>query len=328
VISTKFPFYLYQHSEDYLAAGGLKGTAGLFNGSALFAVAGERLDDRTWHVIQHEGFHQFAAAVIGGDRPIWLNEGLAEYFGEALFTGDGFVSGVIPDWRRKRLCDEIQNGKLLSTPTMMTLSNAEWNGKITIANYDQAWSMVQFLAHGDGGKYQHAFSSMMGDLARGKQASIAWSDNFGDAAGFEDRWKNDWLNLPENPSADLYAQATVARLTSFLARATAQRQTFNSFEDFISAARSSKLKMSPTDWLPQDLLSVALADADDLIQSGATFALLTKPAPQIQCRLSNGTHCAGTFQLQRGLVVRTDVKLESKPGSSARVPAGRAVVRP
>ena len=84
VISTKFPFYLYRRYDDYVAAGGLKGTAGLFNGSALFAVAGERLDDRTWHVIQHEGFHQFAAAVIGGERPMWLNEGLAEYFGEAF----------------------------------------------------------------------------------------------------------------------------------------------------------------------------------------------------------------------------------------------------
>ena len=27
--------------------------------------------------------------------PTWLNEGLAEYFGEGIFTGDGFVTGVI-----------------------------------------------------------------------------------------------------------------------------------------------------------------------------------------------------------------------------------------
>ena len=56
----------------------------------------QKMDARTWHTVQHEGFHQFAHVVIRGDLPIWVNEGLAEYFGEAVFTGDGFVSGVIP----------------------------------------------------------------------------------------------------------------------------------------------------------------------------------------------------------------------------------------
>ena len=51
------------------------------------AFAGEHITAYTWHTVQHEGFHQFAHAVIGGDIPTWLNEGLAEYFGEALFTG-------------------------------------------------------------------------------------------------------------------------------------------------------------------------------------------------------------------------------------------------
>src|SRR5438045_8678589 len=38
-VRTKFPFYLFQHREDYLAAGGLTGTQGMFNGTALYAVA-------------------------------------------------------------------------------------------------------------------------------------------------------------------------------------------------------------------------------------------------------------------------------------------------
>src|SRR3954471_7786286 len=135
VIRSKLPFYLFRSRENYIAAGGMKGTDGLFNGEALYAVAGERLTDRTWHVVQHEGFHQFAAAVIGGERPMWVNEGLAEYFGEAIFTGDGFVSGIIPQWRMKRLRDEIQQNKLMSIARMMSLSNAEWNGNIRIENY-------------------------------------------------------------------------------------------------------------------------------------------------------------------------------------------------
>ena len=155
-IHTKFPFYLYSHRDDYIANGGMTGTDGFYNGTVLSAVAGERLTDRTWHAVQHEGFHQFADAVIGGNRPTWIDEGLAEYFGEALFTGDGFVSGVVPPWRLKRLKEEINSGKLKSCDDLMSLSHADWNANITIPNYDQAWSMVHFLAHGDNGKYQRA----------------------------------------------------------------------------------------------------------------------------------------------------------------------------
>ena len=63
---------------------------------SLMAIAGEDTQRQTWHVVQHEGFHQFAHFVIRGELPTWLNEGIAEYFGESVFTGDGFVSGVIP----------------------------------------------------------------------------------------------------------------------------------------------------------------------------------------------------------------------------------------
>ena len=298
-IRQKLPFYLYRHMDDYLAAGGRPGSAGQFvEGDALYAVAGEQLDDRSWHVIQHEGFHQFAQAVMGGYRPVWLNEAIAEYFGEALFTGDGFVDGVIPPWRLKRLKKEIQGDELMSFGRIMAMSGQEWGDKIAAANYDQAWSMFQFLAHGENDKYQHPLAAMMAELskanpylAQDQQAQKAWNDHFGSTEGFEAQWKKYWLALPENPTADLYAQATVARLTSFLARATAQKQTFASYEDFRAAAGSGKLKIVPTDWLPPDLLVTALADADDLIKSGAQFTLAGKPpSPQIQCTLKDGAH--------------------------------------
>jgi hypothetical protein len=313
-IHSKFPFYLFAHRDDYLAAGGVTGTDGEFNGTALYAVAGEKLNDRTWHVVQHEGFHQFAAAVMGGERPMWINEGLAEYFGEALFTGDGFVSGVIPGWRLKRLQAEIRDNKLLGIEQMMNLTNAEWNANIKLANYDQAWSMTHFLAHGENGKYQKAFAAMMVELSKGKPAGPAWTDNFGSVWGFEARWKEYWLSLPAEPSVDLYREATVARLTSFLARATLQKQSFVDFAEFRAVASAGKLKMSQADWLPNDLLTLAIADADDLTKAGAQWTLVSKPAMQIQCVLPEGSRCVGTMMLRNGQVIRVDAKLEPKPG--------------
>jgi hypothetical protein len=102
-ISQRMPFYLYKNAADFHALGVPQKSAGYFNPSSHELVAkADNLGPRTWHVVQHEGFHQFAHFVIRGKIPAWLNEGLAEYFGEALFTGDSFVSGVIPQWRLER----------------------------------------------------------------------------------------------------------------------------------------------------------------------------------------------------------------------------------
>ena len=213
---------------------------------------------QTWHIVQHEGFHQFAHAVIGGELPVWVNEGLAEYFGESLFTGDSFVTGVIPPDRLARIKEKIRNNTFKPVPAMMLMTSAEWNAAMQIDYYDQAWSMAHFLAHGDDGKYQAAFSNFMIDIGRGKDWQKAWQANFGSAEGFEERWKQWWLALPDDPTAGRYAEATAAMLTSFLSRAASQKQSFPDMAAFAAAAKGGELKAAPADWLPPSLLTMAL----------------------------------------------------------------------
>ena len=182
-IRQRLPFYLFRKSEDYFAAGAPRGSAGVYMGSALMAIAGERVTQRTWHVVQHEGFHQFCDAVIGGNVPIWINEGLAEYFGEAIFTGDNFVSGVIPKWRLQRVRKQIQNKQFKSIQDMMLLGHRDWNAELDLANYDQAWSMAHFLAHGDDGRYQKAFGQLMVRISKG---TLDWRIRINWLTGFVD----------------------------------------------------------------------------------------------------------------------------------------------
>ena len=264
-IHAKFPFYLYKDEADYHAAGGWPGSAGVFigdseGGGKLMAVAGQRINAYTWHTVQHEGFHQFAHAVIGGDIPVWLNEGMAEYFGEGLFTGDGFVVGVVPPWRLQRLQAEIPAGKLKPVEQIMAVSPQQWKAEMSIQNYDQAWSMVHFLVHGDDGRYAGPFAQCIRQISAGKPFDLAWRSTLGPADGFEQQWKRYWLAQPRSPTHDLYARATVAKLTSFLARATAERQAFPDLAAFVAAADSDTLKMAPDDWLPHSLLAEALRD--------------------------------------------------------------------
>jgi hypothetical protein len=321
-ISQKLPFALYRRPEDYWAAGGIPGTEGVFvrdstRGDRLLAIAGDKTDGRTWHVIQHEGFHQFASAVIGGDMPMWVNEGLAEYFGESLFTGDSFVSGIIPPRRAQRVKDrmagkdaqgrEVQRFK--SVREMMLTSHEQWNAEMNVANYDQAWSMVQFLAHGDEGKYRRAFGAFMVALSRGKAWSVAWREDFGSAEGFEEKWRAWWESLPASPTQGLYAKAAASIMTSFLGRAYGQKQTFDGFEEFAKAGEAGDVKTG-ADWLPPALLKDALAFANAM----PAWTIQPTPGnvkqPQILGVLKDGTRVTGVFVLRGARVEKILVDVD------------------
>jgi hypothetical protein len=262
VIREKFPFYLFKEANDYFQAGGMPGSAGVFmvdgDGARLMAIAGKETGGFTWHVVQHEGFHQFAHAVIGGELPTWANEGLAEYFGEGLFTGDGFVTGVVPPRRLQRVQEAIKNKRFKSIQSMMLLSHRQWNQEMNSANYDMAWSMVHFLAHGEEGRYTTAFSSFVKDIGRRRPWDKAWEANFGSAEGFEKKWSEWWLAQRPDVSRDLYVKATVATLTSFLGRAAGSKQTFDNIEEFARAAKEGSVKTPQEDWLPPGLLAASV----------------------------------------------------------------------
>jgi hypothetical protein len=311
-INQKLPFYLFNREADYLNAGGMAGSAGVFMvvGDESKLMADERAGLHTWNVVQHEGFHQFAHAVIGGELPIWVNEGMAEYFGEGLFTGDGFITGVIPPRRLDRVKQNLRDHKFRPIRDMMLLAHADWNEEMSLTNYDQAWSMVQFLAHAENGKYQGAFATFMCAVGSGQKWDQAWLNNFGSAEGFEQRWQDYWLKLPTDVSLDLYAKAATSTLTSLLARATTQRQKFPTFDDFATAAKAKSTTINDTDWLPQDLIDSALADVTALRKRGVGFALNAAgggKGPTIVCTLDGGKKLVGHFRLNGGKVAEVVV---------------------
>ena len=214
----------------------------------------------------------------------------------------------------RRIVGEIKGGKFRSAEEMMRMSHRAWNAGLNLINYDQAWSMVQFLAHGEEGKYQKPFATFMSRLGRGTPWERAWADTFGNAQGFEDHWKQWWLALPKNPTAELYAEAATATLTSFLARATAAGQSFDGYGDFAAQAAAGTVKDNDADWLPPTLLQNAVRLAGSLQQSDAATFTLARPDPRgppsITCELKDGTRYTGTFRASRdGKVLSVDVKV-------------------
>ncbi len=311
-IRSRLPFYLFSNPADYYATGAPPGSAGVFNGTKLMAVARPGAGAGTWHTVQHEGFHQFAHAVIRGDLPIWLNEGLAEYFGEGLWTGDGFVTGIIPPWRLKRIQESLRDRQMRSLEAMMQMSLEQWNGALSIQNYDQAWSMVHFLAHGDDGRYQKALAGFINAIARGQQWPAAWMDNFGSVDGFEEKWRAYWSSLQGSPTAGKYGQATVSILVSHLGRAQARKQTFSDFAAFVAAGRAGGLNFEGDHWLPASLLADAIKGAEH-----AGEWTLDPPAPQSPPRLTlvmrDQTRLIGSYTLRGGHVAEVKIDIDDLP---------------
>lgn len=304
-IRTKFPVYLFKHASDYYTGGGMPGSGGMYDGERLMIIAGPEITINTWHTMQHEGFHQFAHAVIGGDIPTWANEGLAEYFGEGVWTGDGFVTGVIPPWRLKRIRETMAHDDgegFKPIDEVMRITLGQWNSELSIQHYDQAWSMVHFLVHAEDGRYRKAFNAFMVAVGSGRPAAASWERAFGDSAGFEKRWKAYWNGLGENPTSDQYDRATVATIGSFLGRALTRKQTFADYAAFVTAANGKKLDIpvSDEDWLPPSLLTDAIkvAEASGVV----SLEMPEKGVPRVIMQRSDGGRAVATIEIKAGKV--------------------------
>jgi len=310
-IRERLPFYLFGHEADYLAAGGTADSAGRFTGTELMALAGDRPGPELWRLIQHEGFHQFARAVIGGDLPIWVNEGLAEYFAEGVFTGDGFVTGLIPQDRLDRLRGLLKSQHAVPLDRLLSMTHQEWNQSLEVVNYDEAWSLVHFLAHADNQRYQKPFIAYIRAVAQGQDAQQARSQNLGDIAAIEQRWKQYWLTLPDNPTAMEYEKAAVSTVTSFLARANLERKSFESFAQLTDSVEHSSLKSASELWLPRSLLNAALG----IPPRAADWSLDAPPGrlPQIILRTGDNMRLIGTFTIAHGKIVKIMVTRSPHP---------------
>ena len=306
-IRQRLPVYLFRHREDYLATGAPPESAGAFLGDRLVVAATGRGGGPAWHVVQHEAFHQFAAAVQGPELPAWLNEGLGEYFGEALFTGDGMVGGVVPDWRLARVRKSIAGGTFAPLQQLLQMSQEQWGARVVVANYDQAWSVVHFILHRDGDGGDKDVAEFVKSLAAGHDPGRAWRDRFGDVDEFERRWRAYWTGPAAEAASGRYAEAAAATVTSFVARAAAAGQSFEGFPEFLDAAKGGRLRCGRDEWLPPSLLHRALQWAP----AGTRWSLEGEGArDRVLLTTRDGARIVGTFVLQDGRVREVGVRRE------------------
>ena len=317
-VEVKLPFYLFSKDADYYAAGGARGSGGVFDGEKLMVQViryrDGRIDDATWHIIQHEGFHQFARAAIGQVIPLWAGEGLAEYFGEGLFTGDEMITGVVPQVRLERVQLMIRRNLTLPLNELMTMPRDKWDAKILMAHYDQSWSVVHFLAHGENGALQKPFSAFMSALDRDDNAFVAYEKHIASIPNLEKRWKQWWLALAPNPSRELYARATLATLTSTAARAAAAGRPISRPQELWLGVDLTSMPVHPEDQMPQSLVQTAAADIRAMVAKGdmLTIGRGSDRGIILTLNLREGTRMVGRYIVEQGRVKSVTVETVSK----------------
>ncbi len=215
--------YLFETNQAYLDALDVKGFNAANTGGVFFYNASEtglatyvegQSGRRMLHVLQHEGFHQFAHLRIGPNLPMWANEGMAEYFGYSILVKGKLRTGVAPEAAVLSLRAAVERDEVFPLAELMALSNQEWNANVRSGSpmarmmYAQSWAVVHFLIHAEKGRYADAFSTYIKRLATGMSHEQAMADAFGskDLEPMERAWRTfvlkEWEPDPLSTAAD------------------------------------------------------------------------------------------------------------------------------
>lgn len=253
-----------------------QGTGGMFivsaRGSALAFWTEGLSRRRVQHVLQHEAFHQFASSRFGGDLPVWVNEGLAEFFGMAVLVGGELVIGQSTPHVVETIQEAIELDQTVPFHRMLTMTPEEWgrslrNGEARI-HYAQAWSIVQFLVYGDEGRYVAAFERYLRLINDGVRSDLAFVRAFradprievfdrADIAEFEKRWR-DATRLVQ-PGAFVTALERIEFLAEGMLELSRRGESPLTLEDL----RDALVAIDFTHTLTQHGLSATLKATDD-----------------------------------------------------------------
>ena len=126
----------------------------------------------TLATLAHEGWHQYVGSRLAAPIPAWLNEGLACYHEAVEFVGP--KPRFTPrhnTFRINALREAVRRDELLSIRELVDTDAGQVisydRGWIARVYYAQAWALITFLRHGDGGRYAGRFEQMLRDVAEG-----------------------------------------------------------------------------------------------------------------------------------------------------------------
>ena len=310
----KFDVRIFALRDDYVryTRDRLPNTGGVFMPDrkllAVFVEGQGR--DGVRRTLQHEAFHQFAHRAVGPNMPVWLNEGIAQVFEEAIWTGDGFVLGQVPPRRLRQLNQDLKDGTLIDFRKMLAMTDAEWSATFKDAGamatqYNQAWAMAHYLLYAPAADGQPLHRARVIDMLRRCKSGALPTDAFTQAfsdniVGFQRRFSEYARMLAATREATYLDNQTV--LGDFLVALQQRGRSFETIEPFRRALQRGRVRLQYTKgnlaWRSSDdtdeyfrNLDGRLMTADELFFQPRDGA----PLPDLVCRALEGVQLRTRF---------------------------------
>lgn len=144
---------------------------------ALSLERGERGGRDPLSTAFHEYVHQHLMKTVPG-VPLWLNEGLAEFYGSLVqANGEAVLGAPLSNYIRL-----LRSQQLLPLTTLFTIGHdsPHYNERDKSGVfYAQSWALVHYLMMGDGGRRQPQFKRFLNLAFAGDSTGKAVQDAFG-----------------------------------------------------------------------------------------------------------------------------------------------------
>ena len=182
--------------NSYAAANGVGGAAAYFS-PMQNELCGYKTTSQgkqlSIHIMYHEAMHQYLHALFGEEVriPIWLNEGMAEYFfgGEFNDSMGRFVIGPNKE-RIDTIRQACRSESFVPLKKLFKYSQAQYYSNAQLC-YAQGWSIAYFLWTTKDPKYVGVIENFMKLLRQTKDSEKAFDETFGklDIDQLEKDWK-------------------------------------------------------------------------------------------------------------------------------------------
>jgi hypothetical protein len=132
-----------------------------------------------WGVLAHEGFHQFIGYELGPAIPMWLNEGLAQYFENSTVWNGRLVPGGLDATKLAAAQALVRAKRMPAVETLLTLDRKEFYATPEV-NYPAAWALVQYLMTRDSASFSaSSFRRYLQELKWNREAAATFRHRFG-----------------------------------------------------------------------------------------------------------------------------------------------------
>lgn len=145
--------------------------------------------ENIWRVLAHEGFHQFLGYELGLQAPLWLNEGLAQYFETSYVADNRLQTGLVSRSKLRAAQYLILAKKAPSLAELLEMDRATFYANADVA-YPMSWALVYYLLNRDGTNYKSsAFRQYLQDLKLSRDSITSFPRRFGRASS---QWQRDF----------------------------------------------------------------------------------------------------------------------------------------